>query len=293
LNPPLYGTVDPTPFIAFFFPLYFGFIIGDIGYGAVLGTVSIWLLFKFRKNEIVKSIGKILLICSLWTIFFGFIFGELFGDFGEHMHIVKPLSDSLNRMKENSIYTLLGMALVFGIVQIFVGYVIGIVNGIRHRSVHHVVEPIAFMLGLSGIFIAILGITGVIGKSAIWLGCSFSVISMGMLAWFVGIAGPIELFSALGNVLSFARLFAIGLSAVYLAYAANVIAKVIGMSGNVIAIILGIIVAIVLIHPLFLIVGLISPIAQPARLQLVEFFTKFKFYDSIGKSYKPFQSTIK
>jgi V/A-type H+-transporting ATPase subunit I len=43
-------------------------------------------------------------------------------------------------------------------------------------------------------------------------------------------------------------------------------------------------------HPLFFAIGLISPIVQPARLQFVEFFTKFKYFDNPGKPYKPFKT---
>jgi len=87
-----------------------------------------------------------------------------------------------------------------------------------------------------------------------------------------------------GNILSFARLFAIGLSAAYLAYAANLIGRTIGGLP-------GILVAALVIHPLFFVLGLISPIMQPFRLQVVEFFTKFKYHDYPGKRYQPFKST--
>ncbi|HTY08097.1 MAG TPA: V-type ATPase 116kDa subunit family protein [Candidatus Edwardsbacteria bacterium] len=292
MNPPLYGTVDPTPFVALFFPLYFGFIIGDVGFGAVLAAAALFVMLKFKRSELARSIGIILLLCAAWTIAFGVLFGELFGDLGEHLHLIRPMAEGLNRMNKESLFVLLGMALGFGVIQIFTGYVIGIVNGVRHDDRHHILEPVAFMVGLVGLALTILGLMKLLPMALLVAGGVMVVASMGMLASLVGLAGPIELFGAVGNILSYARLFAIGLSAVYLAFAANMIAKVIGMSGHPAAVVTGVVVAAVLIHPLFFIVGMISPIAQPGRLQLVEFFTKFKYYDVNGKKYKPFQTLL-
>jgi V/A-type H+-transporting ATPase subunit I len=97
------------------------------------------------------------------------------------------------------------------------------------------------------------------------------------------VAGPIEIFGAVGNILSYARLFAIGLSAAYLAYAANLIGRTIGG-------VTGFLVAALVVHPLFFALGLISPIMQPFRLQVVEFLTKFKYHDYPGKQYKPLKT---
>jgi V/A-type H+/Na+-transporting ATPase subunit I len=64
-NPPQYGTVDPTPFIAFFFPLYFGFIIGDIGYGLIMLAAAFLVMRKYKNVALARSITTIFIICSL------------------------------------------------------------------------------------------------------------------------------------------------------------------------------------------------------------------------------------
>lgn len=288
-TPPQYGSVDPTPFIAIFFPIYFGFIIGDIGFGLVLAGAALFILLKFKRHELLRSIGTIVLLCSIWTILFGVLFGELFGDFGEHLHMIRPVSENLNRMSKESLFTVLGMALGFGIIQIIAGYVIGIVNGVRHRDRHHILEPIAFMIGLGGLALAILGILKILpGVAFIVAGGAMVLTSMGMLGSLVGLAGPIELFGAVGNILSYARLFAIGLSAVYLAFAANLISRLVIANGSI-WVAVGIFTGLV-VNALFFAIGLISPVVQPARLQFVEFFTKFKYFDNPGKQYKPFKT---
>lgn len=283
-NPPRYGTVDPTPFIAFFFPLYFGFIVGDLGYGLVMLALAGLAGWKLGKNPVAKSLITIFAFCAAWTSVFGVIFGELFGDLGEHLHLIRPMSEKLNRLSPESIMTLFWLAVIAGTVQVAVGFGIMLYTGLRHRDRHHILEPIAY----------VLGILGVAGFAASWMfhavpasfllpSVALFVIGAGMLGWLAGIAGPIEIFGAVGNILSFARLFAIGLSAAYLAYAANLIGRTIGG-------VPGILVAALLVHPLFFALGLISPIMQPFRLQVVEFFTKFKYHDYPGKKYQPFKT---
>lgn len=283
-NPPQYGTVDPTPFIAFFFPLYFGFIVGDLGYGLAMLALAGLARWRLGKNPVARSLTTIFAFCGFWTSAFGVIFGELFGDLGEYLHLIRPMSEKLNRLSPESIMTLFWLAVIAGTVQVAVGFAIMLYTGLRQRDRHHILEPLAF----------VLGIAGVAGFAASWMfhaipgvfllpSVALFVVGAGLLGWLAGIAGPIEIFGAVGNILSFARLFAIGLSAAYLAYAANLIGRTIGGA-------LGILVAALIIHPLFFTLGLISPIMQPFRLQVVEFFTKFKYHDYPGKQYKPFKT---
>jgi len=299
-NPPQYGTVDPTPFIAFFFPLFFGFIVGDIGYGIVLLIISILMLvqksrfFLFKPVEVLfkvkvtdnfaKQLSIIILYCAFWTFLFGVVFGELFGDLGEHMHWIKPMSEKLNRMSSESIMTLFKIAVFIGAVQVYVGFGIMLYTGIKQRNLHHILEPVAFALGVLGVFgIFFTMMVRILPASLMWPSivlAGASAVTLGILA---GVAGPIEIFGAVGNILSYARLFAIGLSAAYLAYAANLIGRTIGG-------VTGLLVAALVVHPLFFALGLISPIMQPFRLQVVEFLTKFKYHDYSGKKYKPLKT---
>jgi V/A-type H+-transporting ATPase subunit I len=289
-TPPRYGSIDPTPFIAIFFPIYFGFIIGDVGYGAVMLIISSLLFLKFRDRELGRSLSTIFIICSAWTIAFGVVYGELFGEVGEHLHLIKPMAESLNRMKKGSVFLLLGISLVFGLIQVFTGFIIALINGIRHRDLHHILEPIAFMAGLVSLFAMIACFAGLLPKVLLLPAIAGFVASAGTMAYLVGVAGPIEIFGAVGNILSYARLFAIGLSAVYLAFAANQLGALIGISGKPWTVVLGVVLAALVFHPLFFAIGLISPLVQPARLQFVEFFTKFKYFDNPGKPYKPFKT---
>ena len=80
MGKPKYGTYDPTWMLAIFYPLFFGMIVGDIGYGLVmLGTV-IWLRMKFKDNSGVQLATAILGPAATSVIIFGFIYGEFFGN---------------------------------------------------------------------------------------------------------------------------------------------------------------------------------------------------------------------
>ena len=82
---PSYTSLDPTPYIGIFFPVFFGMILGDAGYGLILAALSFILSRRFRKNKDVVDASKILFISSLYTILFGMLYGELFGDLGTRL----------------------------------------------------------------------------------------------------------------------------------------------------------------------------------------------------------------
>ncbi|NOH03427.1 MAG: hypothetical protein HND47_16430 [Chloroflexi bacterium] len=79
---PRYGHIDPTRLMAFFMPIFFGMILGDIGYGAILLALSLILTRKFKKG-VLHDILVVLAMGSVWGIIFGFLFGEAFGTLGE------------------------------------------------------------------------------------------------------------------------------------------------------------------------------------------------------------------
>jgi V/A-type H+-transporting ATPase subunit I len=94
-----------------------------------------------------------------------------------------------------------------------------------------------------------------------------------------GIFGTIEIISTMGNILSYARLMAIGLASVILALVAN---EFYGATGIVV---IGIISAVSL-HALNLVLAMFSPSIHSLRLHMVEFFSKF--YEGGGEKFKPF-----
>jgi V/A-type H+-transporting ATPase subunit I len=123
---PKYGTVDPTPFVAVFFPMFFGIVLGDIGYGTLLGVISLILRFRSQPDTKLHSVSEIGLACSLFAIIFGFLYGELFGDLGHRIGL-HPII--LNR--EEAFFPFLGLAIALGIVHIVIGLLVGAVKMFR------------------------------------------------------------------------------------------------------------------------------------------------------------------
>lgn len=282
LSLPRYGHIDPTRLMALFLPIFFGMILGDVGYGALLLAISLWLLLTRFKTGIVRDILIILAMGSSWAILFGFLYGELFGSLGEHigMHAIW-----IDRASADQVAGLLLMALVVGAVHITLGLILGVWEAIQERSRNHLLERGGMLLGLICLFLIVGVLTNYLPKGFMTPAIGGMIVGIALLGaplgWLGLLIGPIEFIGLIGNVLSYLRIAAIGLASVYLAKVAN---DMIGMLGNIIV---GVIIAL-LIHALNLILGGFSPTIHSLRLHYVEFFRKF--YEGGGRPYEPFKS---
>lgn len=87
---PRYGTLDPTIFLAIFYPTFFGLVLGDIGYGASLLVIGLLLRYFFGKVQIVKMVTTMVVMAAVMVMFFGFIYGEAFGNLPHVYHLIMP-----------------------------------------------------------------------------------------------------------------------------------------------------------------------------------------------------------
>ncbi|MCC6189775.1 MAG: hypothetical protein IT318_12140 [Anaerolineales bacterium] len=280
LTLPRYNGPDPTLLMAFGLPFFFGIILGDVGYGALLLLLSLGLLARFSRPGTLRDLLRVLALGAAWGIVFGFLYGEAFGNLGEHFGL-RPLW--LDRGSASQVPALLLFTLALGAAHVTLGLALGVWEAWRVRSRGHLLERGGMLVGLIGLFLVVAalldwlpgGITP--GMAVILLG----VVLLGSAYGWVGVlAGPIEFIGAIGNILSYLRLAAIGLASLYLARVANDLA---GSLGNVVV---GAVVA-VLIHALNLVMGAFSPSIHSLRLHYVEFFRKF--YEGGGRPYEPFR----
>lgn len=284
MRPPKYTEVDPSPLLAIFFPIFFGLMVGDIGYGLLILGISLTIR-KIAKAGWLKDLADIMMLSSFPTMAFGLLFGEFFGDFGETMGWLHPMTVQgivLDRI--DAIIPMLVFTIVIGILHVFLGLGIGLVNAINLKSAKHALEKIGMMSALTGIIVIAACVIGVAPAVLVYPGLLVLLISLPAILYGGGIFGTIELLSAVGNILSYARLMAIGMASVVLALVAN---QFVGSLG---VLVIGLLVAI-LLHALNLLLAMFSPSIHALRLHMVEFFPKF--YEGGGVAYKPFRRPIK
>ena len=312
---PKFKELDPTIILSIMFPLLFGVIVGDVGYGLIyLALALVGRKLLMRMGEMGAKAFKIILGCGISTVVFGLLYSEIFGLslpwhsilFSRHLPIG---GDHLPQVMD-----LLVISVAIGVIYLSVGWIFGMINHARmdHKGAHRTkailgkfgwfamfwgMLIILFSLIDIGTFIA--GITiplpnlTVIGLPLTIVGAVLFVLG----AVFVARENPLDLMeiptNLLSHMLSFCRIAAVGLSSVAIAMVVNFLAMEFFIGPaladfSVVGVLLIIVGVLVLIigHALNVVLGVIGGALHPIRLHYVEFFTKF--YQGGGVIYKPF-----
>jgi V/A-type H+/Na+-transporting ATPase subunit I len=309
---PKYTELDPTLTLSIVFPLFFGLILGDVGYGLILLAMCL-VLRKYLKGEEGTQLLVVLRNASISSIIFGLLFGEFLGFalpwrpviFSRHLNIGAHATGHGPQIPE-----LMILAIWIGLLHITLGRVFGMINHARQDHGAHrtkaVMANFGWLLVMWGIMVMIwsivqmpympdltqfppvimnLNIAAIVGAVMLITGVLFIARDSGLEL--------VELPTIISHVLSYSRIVAVGLSSVAIAMVVNYIS--IGMLiepqlenitiTGVLFIILG--VAVFLIgQALNLALGILGSGLHSVRLHYVEFFTKF--YKGGGKKYNPF-----
>lgn len=270
---PRYGTIDSTPFVAVFFPMFFGLMLGDIGYGLALAAIAVVLRWRSKPETRLRSIAAIAGACSAFSIAFGFVFGEAFGSLGEHLGL-KPLAFD----RREAVIPFLLLAVGLGVVHITLGLVLAVVNawrsGDRRAAAGRGVASAMVVLTV----LALLATFQVLPKALLTPVVVTLLVAFTALIALEGVVAVVELVSSFGHILSYARIMALGTASVMLAVVAN---QMVGAMGSVAV---GLVFAL-LFHLVNFAIGLFSPTLHAVRLHYVEFFTKF--FSPGGAAYRP------
>ncbi len=271
---PRYGTIDPTPFIAAFFPLFFGMIVGDIGYGLIMLITALVVRRRWGSPPLTRDLAAVFSWAAVSSILWGVAYGELFGDLGERLGI-RPLF--LNRLED--FVPLLFFAVALGVFHVLLGISLGIITALRHGRRREVVAKSTGLVLVVAFLILMAGILGWLPRGAISVGSILALASLPVLILGGGPSAAMEIHN-LVNILSYLRLMGIGIASVALAFAANKLGSLVGNLA------LGILIGSVL-HMINVVFGIISPTIQSLRLHYVEFFENF--FEGGGREYRPFR----
>ncbi|MDD9953216.1 MAG: V-type ATP synthase subunit I [Candidatus Woesearchaeota archaeon] len=275
---PKYNEIDPTNVLVIAFPIMFGFMLGDIGYGITLFALFAYLGHKIKS---IKPFAKIIMLSAVSTIAFGFMYGEIFGMeelFGHHLPYL------IHRIHELPL--MFGIAIGIGLLHINIGLLFGIINEARKDGIFFaLISKGSWMLLQAGIALVVFAHDIVPGYTFDKL-IAYGVLSLAIagIIYAEGLRGVFELPTIMSHTLSYTRLVAVGLASVYLALVVNQMgADLFAKGGAWLALGFFVIVA---GHAINLALGLLGPFLHSLRLHYAEFF--MKFYEGGGTAYVPF-----
>jgi V/A-type H+-transporting ATPase subunit I len=322
---PSYHELDPTVFLFIAAPFFFGFMIGDAGYGVLFIVMGIVASLRLNRESIWWKIFFVTAVGGFWALVLGlFVFGDAFGmpfhPAPGHMEelswesfgIFVPLQPMIH--KTFAIADMMYLSLLFAALHLGAGYVFGFVNEIGHNK-KHALAKLGWFSCLFGLFTLLTYTLSWIPNDSpgvahwVWtvplawfprtietnlsgfVGKPIPLVSLilifgAFLALTESVIAPIEIAGLLANIMSYTRLAGLGIGKAAIAAAFNtIILEGLVRSGQVGYLILGII-FLVLSQLLVFLLGWISAGIQALRLNYVEAF--IKFFKGNGTPFRPF-----
>lgn len=288
---PKYNELDPTPLLVPFYLIFFGMMVADVGYGLTMFAVAFCAIKFLKLDKKNQDFARFFLYLSIPTTIIGLIYGSFFGDAVKIPGLISPTED---------VNTLLVASLVFGVVQIFFGlgikayaliksgkpkdalydsgsWLITLISiGLLAGSMMLGWSPIIKYISIAGMAVGMIIIVLTGGRAEKTKGAQ---IGQGLYALY-GITGYI------GDLVSYTRLMALGLAGGCIASALNLLMQ--SLTGFWVILIP---VVFILAHVFNLLLSLLGAYVHTARLQYVEYFSKF--YEGGGKAFTPFKASEK
>ncbi|MCJ2532499.1 MAG: V-type ATP synthase subunit I [Candidatus Thermoplasmatota archaeon] len=318
VSTPRYRELDPTLVLFVTFPLFFGFMIGDIGFGIGLFLLGLVMRLKLKEYPDLKRLGTIILAGGLVASVFGlFVFAEAFGvpfhppegAHDEHSWEVvanipiHPMLDKMHDIKE-----LLAISILAGWLHLTLGFVFGFMNHMKH-NMRHALAKLAWLPILFGMFAEMMVIAGnatatsemmnatvlallpdvtiaVVGTTVSIPAVLLIVAGVVALPFTEGALALTEVIGLFTNLVSYTRLAALAVGKGAMALAFNtMLFPLIFDSGNIGIAIAGALALFVTQMFFVFFLGALSAGIQAIRLNYVEFF--LKFFEGGGVDFEP------
>ena len=294
---PAYDGFDPTPFIAVFFLLFFAFCMGDCGYGLVLVVIGLLL----KKADSFKSLAPLVVTLGIGTAVIGFLFHTFFSIDISTWSVFAPIKGIFLPAKIAGNDATMVLALAVGILHICLAMVVKTIHETRTKGFYASLGTWGWtLLVVGGVTVAAFALAGVLDSTltkwiVIVLGTLSALgififndpkrnklanIGMGLWDTYNMITGLV------GDVLSYIRLYALGLAGSMLGMAFNDMgAMILGDSPNI-GKWIGFLLLVILGHTLNIAMCALGAFVHPLRLNFLEFF-KNAGYEAAGRTYNP------
>jgi V/A-type H+/Na+-transporting ATPase subunit I len=298
----LYGVpstrdIDPTPYLAPFFFVFFAICLGDVGYGTFLMLATGTVLARYHVASSMRTMLRLLFFGGAGSCIAGIFFGGYLGidpatihPFLEHMQQFDPIANPL---------PVFFLSLGLGFVHVFVGIVLNMVRQLHAKEPADALLdniPWLYMFAVAGAYILTMAqilpeyTTHFIPYLAL-TGVAFLILTQGRKKKGIfakAFFGILSLYGAVGyfaDILSYSRLLALGLATGALAFSINLIAEFVGGAVPVVG---GLVLVLILLlgHGLNITISVLGAFINSARLQFVEFFSKF--VTGTGTVFTPF-----
>ncbi|RLF52657.1 MAG: hypothetical protein DRN19_00570 [Thermoplasmata archaeon] len=291
---PKYREINPLLFLTIWFPIMFGFMLGDAGYGLILFLGSVFAKLKFgKRSKLIREWSVIGALLGFWTIIFGYASNSFFGDLlPRFFHTQLPkiniagVEIPVDGLRNPLLF--LQIALILGLIHLNLGFALGIYQDFKNKKIKNLLcGKVSFIL------LQIFG-GALIGENLlkIWeLSPAFRTISyIGVLVGIVLLAleakgmAFLDLMGFVGDWLSYARLLALGLATAGMALAFNIVAQLFGKMIHVAVSVLILLIA----HLATMGLNSLGAAVHSLRLQYVEFFNRF--YEGGGREFAPLKA---